>query len=459
MYVIVSPFSKTFDDLGLIYEVPDFLVWDIKTGQIVEIPLKTWSELAITLEIKKEIQVDYNISKIKSISCIFDERIFLNTHQIQIILWITKYYFTPIHNAARLFFPKNLLWKIEKGKLKIASPQPSPLEEREYSIRKWELKSPWYVFNLAQELRKKQTPSEKKLWWFLKNKQFLNLKFRRQHPIWKYIADFYCENLKFIIELDWEIHQHKKQKEYDIARNELLKEYWFNILRISNNLIIKNESQYIYEYINKNIENSLSSKGEARWGFHYTFNHNIKLSQAQEKIYSDIKNSDIPKTLLYWITGSGKTEVYIKLIQDNILAGKQTLVLIPEIILTNQILNRLQKVFWEDVISINSSITEATKTKHWIDIYTWNAKVIIWTRSSLFYPYNNLATIIIDEEHDNSYISDQAPRYNAIEVAEKITELNWNNLILASGTPSVSAMYRASKSPDYQVLNLLEKFS
>ena len=66
MYLIVSPFNKTFDDLGLIYTVPDFLRWDIKLWQIVEIPLKTWSELALVLSIKQEVQVDYDISKIKN---------------------------------------------------------------------------------------------------------------------------------------------------------------------------------------------------------------------------------------------------------------------------------------------------------------------------------------------------------------------------------------------------------
>lgn len=324
MYVIVSPFSKTFDDLGLIYKVPDFLVWDIKTWQIVEIPLKNSTEIALVLQLisspleksAEENLIDYDISKIKEILTLFDQRVFLTSTQIKLIQWIAQHYFTPIHNAIRLYFPKNLLWKIEKIKL---------------------------------------------------------------------------------------------------------------------------------EFTNKQ--------------YSYSFNHNVKLSHSQTKAYREICDSQVQNILLYWITWSGKTEVYIKLIQDNILAGKQTLILIPEIILTNQILTRLQKVFWKDVISINSSITEATKTKHWIDIYTGNAKVIIWTRSSLFYPYNNLATIIIDEEHDNSYISDQAPRYNAIEAAEQLTKLNGNKLILASGTPSVVSMYRAIKYKDFKVVNLLEKFS
>jgi primosomal protein N' (replication factor Y) len=112
------------------------------------------------------------------------------------------------------------------------------------------------------------------------------------------------------------------------------------------------------------------------------------------------------------------------------LHNKQSLFLIPEIILTNQLSDKIKNIFWNEVLILNSTVTEATKTKNWISMNNNDAKIIIWTRSALFYPYNNLWLIIIDEEHDNSYISDSSPRYNTIEVAEKITELNWNMLLL-----------------------------
>jgi primosomal protein N' (replication factor Y) len=118
---------------------------------------------------------------------------------------------------------------------------------------------------------------------------------------------------------------------------------------------------------------------------------------------------------------------------------------------------RLKKVFWEQIIILHSGVSAAKKSQLWIDIYTWNAKIIVWTRSSLFYPYSNLWTIIVDEEHDNSYISDNAPRYNALEVAEKITDVYNIPLLLASWTPKVTTMYRWLKW-DFTLLQLLEKF-
>ena len=131
--------------------------------------------------------------------------------------------------------------------------------------------------------------------------------------------------------------------------------------------------------------------------------------------------------------------------------------MIPEIILTNQIAKKIEKVFPTWLVIINSSITEATKTKYWQSINSWDTKIIIWTRSAIFYPFSNLWQIIIDEEHDNSYLSDKTPRYNTIEIAEQISELLDIRMLLASWTPSIKSMYKALKG-DYTLVNLLEKY-
>jgi len=255
-----------------------------------------------------------------------------------------------------------------------------------------------------------------------------------------------------------------------------------SIISIKNENIFLNQNQiklaqFIAKYYFTHIHNSISlffpknlrdkiiknkcSLSPLRKGiigeFSYDFNFNKKLSEKQEDIFNKINKSKENKFLLHWVTGSWKTEIYIKLIKEQLDSGKQSLLLIPEIILTNQLEERLKKVFWENVLVINSSITEANKTKAWISIYQNQAKIIIWTRTALFYPYQDLWLIIIDEEHDNSYKSDQAPRYNSIEIANKITDLNWNKLLLASWTPSIKTMYEAVKGK-YKLLKLLEKF-
>jgi primosomal protein N' (replication factor Y) len=183
----------------------------------------------------------------------------------------------------------------------------------------------------------------------------------------------------------------------------------------------------------------------------------IKLSELQEDIYNRIISKKQKKHLIYWVTGSGKTQIYMKIIADNLAVGRQTLLLIPEIILTSQIGERVMQVFGKEVIILHSGVTAAKKSKYWMDIHSGNAKIIIGTRSSLFYPYNNLGAIIIDEEHDSSYISDQAPRYHSLDIAEKLSGLYDIPLILGSGTPRATTFYRALQW-EFQVLQLLEKY-
>lgn len=204
----------------------------------------------------------------------------------------------------------------------------------------------------------------------------------------------------------------------------------------------------------KIIKNKFEFKKEEK-EINYSFNYTKTLSQSQLDIYDKIIKSNNNKFLLYWVTWSGKTEVYIKLIKYYLDRGEQILFLVPEIILTNQIFERIKKVFWDEVIVINSSISESKKTIYYENILKNNAKIIIWTRSSLFYPYDNLGIIIIDEEHDNSYISDISPRYDAIEVAIEISKLKNTKLLLWSWTPKINHMYRWVVKKEFEVLTLL----
>lgn len=194
--------------------------------------------------------------------------------------------------------------------------------------------------------------------------------------------------------------------------------------------------------------------------FSYEYNNRAIFSEAQQKAYNEIfsshKNSQ-KITLLYGITGSGKTELYIKRIKETLDRWEQSLFLIPEIILWDQIGKRIQRVFWENVVILNSSVSDAKKTKHWIDIHSWKAKIIVGTRSALFYPYKNLSTIIMDEQHDQSYNSDKDPKYRVEEILNFLTEQQHIHILLGSGTPKISSMYQALKKK-YTLVNLVEKF-
>ena len=203
--------------------------------------------------------------------------------------------------------------------------------------------------------------------------------------------------------------------------------------------------------------NPITSKEKKTKGEKYQKCNIGTLSPKQQDTYQKIINSKNKNILLHWITWSWKTEIYMKIIEKNLQKNKQTLLLVPEIILNSQIFERIKKVFKEKVILINSTVSEANKTKLWLDIYNEKSKIVVWTRSALFYPYKNLWTIIVDEEHDNSYFSDKNPRYSAISVALEIWKLLDIKIILASGTPSINDMYRAVKWK-FELISLMEKF-
>lgn len=312
MFSHIIPFWKSFDEIGFTYKIPEKFLEKIKIWQIVKIPF--WKEEIFWVVISIFSEKLENNFKIKEILEITNEKSFIYGYRIELLKFISEYYFTPIHNSLNLFLPKNLVEKVKK---------------------------------------------------------------------WKFEEKF---------------------------------------------------SEYKYSQEKNN-----------------------KLTEYQKNILEEIEKSEEKKFLLFWVTWSGKTEIYIKLIEKYLTQGKQSLLLIPEIILTNQISEKLKNYFWKDLIVLNSTVSDAKKTKYFSDIESWNAKIIIGTRSALFYPFSDLWLIIIDEEHDNSYISDQNPRYNAIEIANKITDLNWNKLLLASGTPSINSMYKGIKG-GYKLLNLLEKF-
>lgn len=172
---------------------------------------------------------------------------------------------------------------------------------------------------------------------------------------------------------------------------------------------------------------------------------NHKLSKAQEKVYEEIRHVNSKTSLIYGITGSGKTEIYFKLIEDVIKQGKNVIFLAPEIALVSQLTMRTIEHFGSDSVAIwHSSITEAEKYETWKKLRNNEIKILFGARSAVFAPIQNLGLIIIDEEHDSSYKQTMPnPRYNAKDVAKKLTELYDCKLILGSATPSVESYYEA----------------
>ena len=187
-----------------------------------------------------------------------------------------------------------------------------------------------------------------------------------------------------------------------------------------------------------------------------------QLSREQTHIIEEILkeyDSDIRKTyLIHGITGSGKTEVYMQLIEEVVNRGRQAIVLIPEIALTYQTLLRFYKRFGERVSVINSTLSAGEKYDQCERAKKGDIDVIIGPRSALFTPFPNIGLIVIDEEHENSYKSEGNPKYHARETAVEVARLHNASVVLGSATPSMESYYRANEG-EYKLFVLKERLT
>ena len=185
----------------------------------------------------------------------------------------------------------------------------------------------------------------------------------------------------------------------------------------------------------------------------------VVLNEEQQKVADRIKNGEKNFYLLKGVTGSGKTEIYINLIKEAIKNGYGSLFLVPEISLTAQMTERLEKQFSDSVAILHSKLTDAEKRKEWTYIRTGEKKIVIGARSAIFAPVQNLKYIIIDEEHENTYKQDNNPRYHTKNVAIKRALIEGDvKVIFGSATPSFESYYQAEKN-DIELLELKERFN
>ncbi len=179
---------------------------------------------------------------------------------------------------------------------------------------------------------------------------------------------------------------------------------------------------------------------------------NVDQQAALDSINDVIDRSEYQSFLMHGITGSGKTEVYIRAIQKVVEFGRQAIVLVPEISLTPQTRRRFRARF-DRVAVLHSHLTAAQRAWHWNEIANGNVQVIIGARSAIFAPAPNLGLIVLDEEHDGSFKQDKAPRYHAREVAVRRASQSGIPLILGSATPALESWHRAQVG-EFQLLSI-----
>ena len=212
--------------------------------------------------------------------------------------------------------------------------------------------------------------------------------------------------------------------------------------------------------INKLIEKGVIEEYEEE----ASFNNSIidktafkSLTDDQNNCYEKIISTDKMVSLLFGVTGSGKTEVYLHLARYYLKLNKEVLILVPEISLTPQMIQRVKERF-EDVIFYHSELSDQERYEQYKRVKDGKVKIVVGTRSAVFLPFNDLGLIIVDEEHDHSYKQDNVPAYHAKNVVFKRALQHNSKVVLASATPSLESYSRALKG-DYQLLELKNRIN
>ncbi len=187
------------------------------------------------------------------------------------------------------------------------------------------------------------------------------------------------------------------------------------------------------------------------------------LNEYQEVALKEIKDSfnKHAVTLLHGVTSSGKTEVYVKLIEDALKKGKQVLYLLPEIALTTQLITRLQNYFGEEVAVFHSKYSSHERVEVWNHVLnnSGKAKIVLGARSSIFLPFDNLGLIIVDEEHEQSFKQfDPAPRYHARDTAVVLAYMHEAKILLGSATPSLESYFN-TKQGKYGLVEITKRYN
>ena len=228
-------------------------------------------------------------------------------------------------------------------------------------------------------------------------------------------------------------------KEKDVLRKEINSPSLRKL--IENNVVVLKSVE-----VNRNIDFVKEEK------------KNIKLTSEQNEAYTKIKNSTNNKVLLYGVTGSGKTEIYIKLINDTLNNGKNVIMLVPEISLTPQIVNRFLSEFGSRVAVLHSALSEGEKYDEYRRIVNKEVNIVVGARSAVFAPLLNIGLIIIDECSSPSFKQDVNPKYNAIDVSFERAKTHKALVLMGSATPLLEQFARGEKGV-FELVKLTKRIS
>lgn len=464
--ILPIPIRKEFT-----YRVPFELNDAIFTGARVVVPFgKSKLITGIITSVHENIPQEYQA---KFIEHFLDERPIINPNQYTFWKWISSYYMAPIGDVMNAALPAN--FKLASETKIVIHPDykidQKLLTDREYEIvSALEMKEVLDLKEISEIIGIKTVQPiikaliDKKAVLSLEE---LNEKFTPKTAVHIRLSNQYNNENKltdFIGSIDG-IKSKEKQINalLSLLRHvDLQSEIPDSVLR---NLIMQDDiSMSSLNTLEKNgiiVQEKLEiSRFESN---DYEGSEFKELSESQKVALDEVhKGFDHGKVaLLHGVTGSGKTEIYVQLIQEQLDLGKQSLFLLPEIALTTQLIQRLSAYFGEQVGVYHSKFNQNERVEIWNHVLNNDPnkyKIVLGARSSIFLPFSNLGLIIVDEEHESSFKQyDPSPRYNARDCAIVLSKLHKANILLGSATPSIESYYNAV-TEKYHLVTLRDRF-
>lgn len=440
------------------YSVPEQFEDKVFVSQRVLVPFGQSRKPKIGVIVNLTDQKPSDVKRIRKISQLIDDEPILNEEMISLAKWMSERYFCTVFDCCKAMLPCGINYKLRaQYAVKDKNADISSLNETQREIFTFLSGADSYVekqkicqsLGLSEDIRDFD---------ILEKKGFL----LRAYDAKRNVGELHEKMIKLSENYE-EIVSLSKLTEKQKSVVELLKEVQTAsekevcvLLGITSAVCKALEKKEICETYDRPVMRNPVEHGAESF-------ETTQLSDLQQEVYEGLKRYCFDcrdgggAALLYGVTGSGKTRVYLKLIRDVVDSGRSVIVMVPEISLTPQTVDIFKRSFGKKIAVFHSALSMGERADEFKRVKSGEAVIAIGTRSAVFAPFENLGLIIMDEEQEHTYKSESNPRYHAREVAKFRASKNGALLLMASATPSIES-YAKAKSGKYKLFTLEERF-
>jgi len=440
--VIINNYNRSLDK-PFQYLVPSHLAASVAEGSLVLVPFGNALKYGYVIELSHDKQHD----RLKEIEDVLGPALSLNHEEMQLADWLSNYYLTTKSKALKMFIPVGAFPNIlRRLKLVIQGDKGDLSSIAQEFLNKTEVLDQWFDYDILENELKPYKKAYKELLDKGYIEEHYQIKQKERRKDWSSLKAVLNKEVLNTKEVDYLKQRAPKQWEIIKILQESVN-YSVQDLIDKRNL----DMAILKRLMDKGIVAVKEYEQDAKIIEPVLLNK--KQQEAFEVIARDIENKKYASYVLHGVTGSGKTEVYMEIMEYCLKRDLQCILALPEIFLTLQIVKRLEARFPDSLVILHSKLTQKERYEAWAAIKFGHKKIIIGARSAVFAPVKKLGAIIIDEEHDTSYKQDSDPKYNAKEVALK--RAMWHNCpaLFGSATPSLET-FLASQSGKMGLLSL-----